>query len=208
MEGEEQERLRQLAQQWKRPLGPAVEALLLQYGRLLLEWSARINLTGAKSLLDLVDDHYPDAFALADEIERNGSSSVLDAGSGGGLPALPTALLVPASRFVLVEPIHKKVAFLRTAVRALGLTERAAICASRVEDQAVTASGPFDLAVSRATFHPIDWLPRGLLLVRPGGWVIALTTERTLAAPAGLRLCESIGYAEGDRWLLSFQRST
>jgi 16S rRNA (guanine527-N7)-methyltransferase len=208
MEGEEQERLRRLAQQWKRRLSPAMESSLLRYGRLLLEWSARINLTGAKSLLDLIDDHYPDAFALADEIQRTGPTSVLDAGSGGGLPALPTAILVAESRFVLVEPIHKKVAFLRTAVRALSLTERATIVARRVEDPAVCAGGPFDLAVSRATFHPIDWLSRGLLLVRPGGRVIALTTEGSLAPPAGLLLRESTRYAQGDRWLLSYERST
>ncbi|MEA2700049.1 MAG: rRNA (guanine527-N7)-methyltransferase [Myxococcales bacterium] len=208
MEGEEQERLRQLAQKWKRPLGPDAESALLQYGKLLLEWSARINLTGAKSLLALIDDHFPDAFALADEIEQNGPSSVVDAGSGGGLPALPTAVLVPDSRFVLVEPIHKKVAFLRTAVRALGLTGRAAVAAGRVEDPAIAARGPFDVAVSRATFQPVDWLSRGLPLVRPGGRVIALTAERSLAPPAGLRLSKSIGYADGNRWLLSFERST
>ncbi len=55
----------------------------------------RINLTGARSAGAVVAEHYPDAFALARRLD--GPARLVDVGSGGGLPALPLALLRPGA---------------------------------------------------------------------------------------------------------------
>jgi 16S rRNA (guanine527-N7)-methyltransferase len=99
---------------------------------------------------------------------------VVDVGSGGGLPALPLALLRDGLTVELCEPIAKKGAFLRTAIRELGLSDRVRLNATRGELLADAQGGRFDVAISRATFAPVDWLPLGRRLVRPGGRVFAL----------------------------------
>jgi 16S rRNA (guanine527-N7)-methyltransferase len=111
---------------------------------------------------------------------------VIDVGSGGGLPAIPLALLRPELAFELCEPIAKKAAFLRTALRELDLGGRATVRTARGETVAkeIEKGGPraFDVAISRATLAPEKWLALGRRLVRPGGRVFVLTTPEVLPA--------------------------
>ena len=65
-----------------------------QYARLLLEWNRTVNLTGARTM-DAVEAHIADAHRLL-EVTWNGVTNVIDIGSGGGLPAVPLALRLPA----------------------------------------------------------------------------------------------------------------
>jgi len=199
------ELLEKEAAAWEVPLPPATRDALAAYGKLLLSWRARINITGAKSMAELVAEHLPDAFVLASRL-RNAEAKVIDVGSGGGLPALPLALLAPAVRVVLFEPIAKKVAFLRTAIRELGLGQRVRVEARRVDGSAV--GGEFDVAISRATFPPAEWLSLAVDLVRPGGRVFALTTHQLQRWPAGLALVQAIPYSRNQRWLTELIRST
>jgi 16S rRNA (guanine(527)-N(7))-methyltransferase RsmG len=161
---------------------------LLRYADLLLRWNDHINLTGAGSVAALIISHFPDAFALASRLDH--AERLIDVGSGGGLPALPLALLRPVLEIELSEPVAKKGAFLRTAIRELALSGRVRLEPRRGEvlaDEGAT----FDVAVSRATFAPAAWLALGRRLVRPGGRIFALTTPRALpgegAAPAQAR---------------------
>jgi 16S rRNA (guanine527-N7)-methyltransferase len=101
---------------------------LAAYGALLLEANRNVNLTGAKDPPALVP-HLLDALTLADEVRE----SLIDVGSGGGLPGIPLALAtgVPVT---LLEPIAKKAAFLRRAVEALGIA--GTVVAERAENAA------------------------------------------------------------------------
>jgi 16S rRNA (guanine527-N7)-methyltransferase len=182
-----------------------------RYASLLLTWTARINLTGAVSLDDLAVEHLPDSFALA---ARVGAEAVtgIDVGSGGGLPALPLSLLCPRLNLRLLEPIAKKAAFLRTAVRELGLGDRVTIDTRRV--QAILPA-TFDLAMSRATFPPPVWVPIAVELVKPGGRVFVLASagadESSANAPSGasdqgLELVDRWPYLQGRRHLIQLRR--
>lgn len=105
------------------------------YLSLLGRWNRRINLTGLE-----VDP--PDAEAIdrliieplaAARFLPPGELVTLDIGSGGGSPALPLQAAAPQLRFVLIEAAARKVAFLREAVRAMGLS-RVDVEACRFED--------------------------------------------------------------------------
>ena len=91
----------------------------------------------------LVGEHFPDAFALARKLEQ--PARVIDVGSGGGLPAIPLALLRPRLAITLVEPIAKKAAFLRTAIRELGLGDRVSVHVGRGEAVAKETPRAFDV---------------------------------------------------------------
>ena len=85
-------------------------ARLAVYGAILLEANRSVNLTGAKDVTALVP-HLLDALTLAGEVRE----SLVDVGSGGGLPGIPLAIATGA-RVLLVEPIGKKATFLSRAL--------------------------------------------------------------------------------------------
>lgn len=175
------ELVRALACEWKVRCEDNQIAALSSYAALLLNWSARINLTAARTIEVLVTEHFPDAFALAGKLAA--PARAIDVGSGGGLPAIPLALLCPGLTVELCEPIAKKVAFLRTAVRELGLSSRVSVRATRGEALAKEIAGgarAFDVALSRATLAPEKWLSLGMRLVRPGGRVFVLAAADAL----------------------------
>ncbi len=183
--------LDRLAADWHVELAEAEAAPLVRFAELLMEWNARINLTGAKTVGGLIADHLPDAFAVASVLKE--PADVVDVGSGGGLPAIPLALLRPTLRLTLVEPLAKKAAFLRTAVRELGLGARAEVQACRADG---LAQGAFDVAMSRATFAPPVWLTVARGLVHPAGRILVLTVPGS--AIPGRRLT----YHQGRRELI------
>jgi 16S rRNA (guanine527-N7)-methyltransferase len=190
------------------PVSTPVRDSLVTYARLLLTWGQTINLTAAKTMGVLVSQHFPDAFAIAGRLSGQDEREhrIIDVGSGGGVPALPLALLRPGSSFALFEATGKKVAFLRTAIRELKLGHRVRVEPTRVA-LPTPAEGSFDVAVSRATFAPEIWLNLAWHLVRPGGTVFYLGTERLTAWPSELRLDAQSSYRP-DRWVAGLRRST
>lgn len=94
--------------------------------RLLTTWNRKINLTSIRTLSDSVRRHYCECLYFAALLKEKAveqgcraSSTVLDAGSGGGFPGIPIAILIPEWRVILVESGQRKAAFLREAGRNL-----------------------------------------------------------------------------------------
>jgi 16S rRNA (guanine527-N7)-methyltransferase len=130
--------------------------LLNVYQQLLLTWNEKINLIGPEARANL-GDHIAEAVAAAEILEPAGE--VLDFGSGGGLPAIPMAIVSPEARFHLVEADQKKWAFLKHVVRECGLNAR--VYGDRLQ-RALTRFPPdlrFSLVVSRAVGNPEEWVP-------------------------------------------------
>ena len=97
--------------------------------------------------------------------------SLVDVGSGAGLPGIVVAILLPHARVTLLEPLARRVDFLKEAVADLGLAN-ADVVRARAEDLAGQMSA--DVVTARAV-APLDKLA-GLTvgLVRPGGRVLAI----------------------------------
>lgn len=176
------ELVRALAAEWRVGCDDDQVAALSTYAASLLRWSARINLTAARTIDVLVSEHFPDAFALAGKLAQ--PARAIDVGSGGGLPAIPLALICRDLGVELCEPIAKKAAFLRTAIRELGLSGRVSVRAARGEavakEIAAGRVASFDVAISRATLAPEKWLALGTRLVRAGGRVFVLAAADAL----------------------------
>jgi 16S rRNA (guanine527-N7)-methyltransferase len=140
---------------------------------LVVSWNQRMDLTAARSNDELVDLMLADAAAIAARAFASGGESEvpeswLDVGSGAGAPGVALALLAPEIAITLVEPRQKRVAFLRTALAELGLrgvgVERCR--SSELDDRRC------DVAVSRATLPPVEWLPEGARLAKSSVWVL------------------------------------
>lgn len=107
-------------------LKPGLAEGLEQYYQLLAKWNARINLT-AFTLPTGGDDEAIDRLLLEPVVAAShlpaGASRLLDAGSGGGSPAIPMKLAAPHLGLRMVEVKTRKAAFLREAVRELRLAD-------------------------------------------------------------------------------------
>lgn len=107
---------------------------LESFSHALTKWSRSINLVAPGTLDNVWERHILDSLQISPFIP-GGVSLWLDIGSGGGLPALPLAILAkekaPGARFVLVESDKRKAAFLRTQIHALDLN--AEVRSERIE---------------------------------------------------------------------------
>lgn len=149
------------------------DSRLLEFMAIFEKWNKSINLSAARSRSEL-EQHVLDCLHVVPHLAS--ATTVLDVGSGGGLPVVIAAISLPEVSFTALEPVHKKHAFLRTAARELKLANLESI-AARIEDH---DRRDYDAASSRATFDLGEWLTLGLGYVRPGGFVIGFEgVERT-----------------------------
>jgi 16S rRNA (guanine527-N7)-methyltransferase len=126
------------------------------YKRELLRWNEKVNLIGPEAKQNL-DEHIEEALAAAEILKPKGE--VLDFGSGGGLPAIPMAIVSAEGRFHLVEADRKKWAFLKHIARECSLN--AVVVGDRLS-RALTRFPPdlrFSLVISRAVGRPEEWVP-------------------------------------------------
>jgi 16S rRNA (guanine527-N7)-methyltransferase len=146
--------------------------ILEQFRDLFAKWNERINLSAASTRSE-IEEHIRDSLHVVRHLPTSGT--VIDVGSGGGLPVVVAAICLPSTSFTALEPVHKKHAFLRTAARELELPNLEAF-ARRVEDH---AQREYSAAMSRATFDLREWILRGLELVQRDGRVIGFeATQR------------------------------
>lgn len=147
-------------------VAPALAERLARYGELLLEANQKVNLTGAKDAAALVP-HLLDALTLAGDV----TDSLVDVGSGGGLPGIPLAIATGA-RVLLLEPIAKKTAFLTYALDELGLEGEALAERAEVAARDERFREHFAFATARAVSRASTVAELTVPLVRVGGRVL------------------------------------
>ncbi len=102
-------------------VSPSLAATLAAYYDLLFRWNRTINLTALKDSDEAIDRLLLEPIAASTYLPRG--ARLMDIGSGGGSPAIPLALALPAASLVMVESKGRKAAFLREAVREVPLPE-------------------------------------------------------------------------------------
>ncbi|MGB3460878.1 16S rRNA (guanine(527)-N(7))-methyltransferase RsmG [Rhodanobacter lindaniclasticus] len=143
---------------------------LLDYLALLERWNAAYNLTAVRDPAEMVTRHLLDSLAILPFVQ---GSTLVDLGTGPGLPGIVLAIAAPGRQILLVDSNGKKVRFLREAIRSLKL-EGVRAEQSRVEDVA----GQFDCVTARAFASLADMLAWGGHLLAPDGIWLAMKGKR------------------------------
>lgn len=121
------------------------QAQLLAYLGLLLKWNAVYNLTAVRAPEKMMVQHVLDSLAVVKYFESAGS--ILDVGSGGGLPGLVLAIAQPEKTVVLIDTVQKKTAFLKQVCAELRLLN-VKVQSARVEEWQTPQR--FDVITARA----------------------------------------------------------
>jgi 16S rRNA (guanine527-N7)-methyltransferase len=141
------------------------------YLDLLVTWNKQLDLTAAADADGLVELIFADAFVLGSFAAQG--SAWLDVGSGAGAPGVALSVLRSDLSLTLVEPLQKRVAFLRAVC---GTLHERPLTVRRARAEELDAAG-WDAAVSRATFEPAQWLQHGSRLARREVWVLLARAE-------------------------------
>ena len=177
---------------------------LLAYVELLIKWNRTYNLTAIRDPERMVSHHLIDSLSVLPHLPEG---SVVDVGSGGGLPGIPIAIAQPHRRVTLNDSNHKKGAFLKQAAIELGLAN-VEVHVGRAEEW--RPAERFDGAISRAFAELADFIAACRHLVKPGGFFAAMKGlhphEEIGKAPTQVR-CEAaiklnVPFVDGDRHLV------
>lgn len=130
------QRLQEGLQRLSVTLDETAFAKVVQWARLLKQWNRTFNLLGNSDNAHLIDEHLLDSLAIVPVLERylpRPEEALVDVGTGAGFPGILLAIVQPQRPIYLVEPVGKKVAFLRQSVLTLGL-KNATVLAGKIED--------------------------------------------------------------------------
>ncbi|MDR5777985.1 16S rRNA (guanine(527)-N(7))-methyltransferase RsmG [Caballeronia sp. LZ065] len=169
------------------PLSPEQKQKLLEYVALLGKWNAVYNLTAIRDPEQMMIQHILDSLAIVPAVSARRPSTVLDVGSGGGLPGVVLAITLPHVRVTLNDIVHKKSAFQSQVKAQLGL-DNLSVVTGRVEAlrPGVEVAEKFDVIVSRAFAELSDFVTLSRHLVEVDGRILAMKGVRPDAEVARL----------------------
>ncbi|MCU7960454.1 MAG: 16S rRNA (guanine(527)-N(7))-methyltransferase RsmG [gamma proteobacterium symbiont of Bathyaustriella thionipta] len=166
-------------QLWQQQIGSGLQAMniaadeqqqqqLVDFLALLARWNRVYNLTAVRDQKQWVSRHLLDSLSILTLLQ---GKTVLDMGSGAGLPGIPLAILSPQRRFVLLDANGKKTRFMQQAQIELKLAQ-VKIEQQRIENYAPTDK--FDTITARA-FSDMDFLQQTAWpLLNGGGCLLAM----------------------------------
>jgi len=183
---------------------------LCKYLALVQKWNRVYNLTAVRERRKMLSHHLLDCLAVVPHVA---AASIVDVGTGAGLPGIPLALAMPQARVTLLDSNQKKAAFLRQAAIELAITN-VEIVSERVETW--EAPSRFDLVISRAFSTLRDFLAAASRLCVEGGTLASMKGvhpfEELAEVPAEFRVRDVIALdvpgLQAQRHLILLQRAS
>ncbi|HEX9051848.1 MAG TPA: 16S rRNA (guanine(527)-N(7))-methyltransferase RsmG [Anaeromyxobacter sp.] len=179
--------------------------LLERFADRLLAWNRKVNLTRITAPAEVAEKHLVDALLLLPAIA--GARTLLDVGSGAGIPGVPVACARRDLDVTCCDSVTKKVAFVKAVSAELDVRVRAV--AVRAEGDPERERLPrCDAVVSRALADPEAWVPLGARYLADGGVLLAmLGREADRGRLAEIGRGSGLALASLDAFVLPVSRS-
>ncbi len=150
-------------------LPPETQQKLLDYVALVQKWNKVYNLTAVRETDKILTHHLLDSLAVVPHVAN--ATTILDVGSGAGLPGIPLALALPQAQITLLDSNQKKTAFLHQALIELQLRNAGVVCERAEKYQ---SNQLFSVVVSRAFSDLAAFVAQAGRLVAAGGTLLAM----------------------------------
>lgn len=124
-----------------------------QLGELYTYWNQRINVISRKDMDNFYLHHVLHSLSISKIVQFKDFTEIMDAGTGGGFPGIPLAILFPEVSFYLVDSIGKKIKVVNEVVSVLDLKN---VEAEQLRMEQVERT--FDFIVSRAVTYLPDFM--------------------------------------------------
>jgi len=128
------------------------------------EWNKKINVISRKDIAFLEERHILHSLSLAKVVQFSTGTVILDAGTGGGLPGIPLAILFTGSEFLLADSVGKKISVVNAIINELELQN-----ASAVNSRYESLQRSFDFITGRAVTNLRDFTVPLKKLVKQDG---------------------------------------
>ena len=133
--------------------------ILERYVARLLMWNQKVNLISRQHTENIWIQHILASISFLFKFEIEKKSSVIDIGTGGGLPGIPISILRPDLRFVLIDSIQKKILAVQDMIKYLELNNVSAICGRAEElNRKEHLQNKFDYVIARGVSSSKDVL--------------------------------------------------
>lgn len=126
-------------------LTPHQQKLFADFAENFQEWNEQINLVSRNDIEHLYERHILHSLSIAKIISFKKDTVVIDAGTGGGFPGVPLAIMFPEVKFILVDSIRKKINAVQEICNAAGLKN-----VQTINDRVEKVNAKCDFAVTRA----------------------------------------------------------
>jgi 16S rRNA (guanine527-N7)-methyltransferase len=190
---------------------------MFEFIRLFEEYNAHTNLMSQKEVQKLSEKHIPDSLAISNFFEKyTMPKTILDIGTGGGLPAIPISLKYRQINVYALDSIAKKIKFITEVKEKLEIDNLYPIC-SRIEE--FRKREYFDVVISRAVAALPSLLEYATPYAKIGGYIVAYKSkaaeEEISEAQKAMKVLnvkyidkiDVSGMREEERYLLVFQKT-
>jgi 16S rRNA (guanine527-N7)-methyltransferase len=153
------------------PVDAEAVELLERFADRLLAWNRKVNLTALRVPAEIAEKHLVDSLVLLPSLAA--ARTLLDIGSGGGLPGVAVACARRDLEVTCVDAVARKAAFVKAVAAELRLRVRG-IAARAAGDPDREGIPRAEAVVSRALAEPERWVPLGVHYLAPGGMLLAM----------------------------------
>ena len=164
---------------------------LEEYYKLLIEWNNNINLTRITEEKDVYLKHFYDSLTICKVINLN-NQELLDIGTGAGFPGLVLKIVFPHLKVTLVDSLNKRIIFLNSVIKKLGLTDIKAIH-ERAETYIKDNREKYDIVTSRAVANLNLLSELCLPYVKIGGYFISMKADIKDEIASSLNAIKTLG---------------
>lgn len=151
---------------------PKQQEQFVRYAQLLQEWNEKMNLTAITEWEEVLEKHFYDSLVPFTGMTLD-AVHLCDVGAGAGFPSLPLKIMNPQLKITILEPLNKRVVFLKEVCRQLQLDQVECLNV-RAEDYAREHREAFDLVTARAVANLRVLSELCLPLVKKNGKFIAM----------------------------------